>query len=313
MTVQILIGDALDRLSGLPKGCVHSCTTSPPYFGLRNYGVAGQIGLESSPAAYVKRLVAVFREVRRVMRPDGTLWVNIGDSYAFSGKGGNPGHSKHQKQRTNTGSLTTRGIPRGGYGLKPKDLIGIPWMLAFALRDDKWWLRSAIIWAKPNGMPGSQEDRPTSSYEMIFMLTPSAEYWSDFDAIKTAPRESTLVRVAQDLQAQAGSHRANGGTKPNGTMKAVGNTKPVMMRDVWFIAPASYSDAHFAVMPDEIARRCIAAGCPQGGGSPGPVWRGWHCRRRGRSASARFYPHRYQFRICGNGRTPDPQRIAVAG
>jgi len=186
-------------------------------------------------------------------------------------------------------------------------------MVAFALRADGWYLRSEIIWAKPNGMPGSQLDRPTSSHEAVFLLSKSHTYWSDFDAIKTPPRESTLVRTAQDTQAQAGSHRANGGAKPKGTMKAVGGlsgsphgrhslgdaiteqerrtdkqrghsrqhagfnarwdamekseqqAKPAMMRDVWFVPPGGFDGAHFAVMPEELARRCVLAGCPEGG------------------------------------------------
>jgi len=165
-------------------------------------------------------------------------------------------------------------------------------MLAFALRTDGWYLRSDIIWAKPNGMPGSQTDRCTRSHEYVFLLTKSSKYWSDFDAIKTPPRESSMVRLAQDIQSQAGSHRANGGAKTNGPMKAVAKTDkqrgysrrhagfndrwdlmshaeqmstPAMMRDVWFIPPASFEEAHFAVMPDELARRCILAGCPEDG------------------------------------------------
>lgn len=333
MTVRILTGDCRAVLRTLPSESVHSCVTSPPYFGLRDYDADGQIGLEPSPDEFVDALVSVFREVHRTLRKDGTLWLNLGDSYAGSGKGGNPEASPHTKQTTNAGSLTVVGETtrtaavtnktrmnaiRAG-GLKPKDLIGIPWRVALALQADGWWLRSEIIWAKPNGMPGSQQDRCTSSHETIFMLSKSATYWSDFDAIKTPPREATLVRLAQDVQAQAGSHRANGGAKTNGTMKAVaakpyGTTlegtphgrhflgdnvpekdrrsdkqrghvrvhagfndrwdamtkaeqqiQPAMMRDVWFVPSGGSDEAHFAVMPEEIARRCILAGGPHGG------------------------------------------------
>jgi len=325
MSVRIINGDCRLELAALPDCSVDCCISSPPYFGLRDYGSAAQIGLEDSPAAFIAQMVDVFGQVRRVLKADGTLWLNLGDSYAGSGRGGNPPDSPHQKQKTNRGSaefIQRAAVEAGAigrnwvkppHGYKQKDLIGIPWEVAFALRESGWWLRDAIIWAKPNGMPGSQVDRCTSSYEMIFQLSKSATYYSDFDAIKTPPRESTLVRTAQDVQAQAGSHRANGGAKTNGAMKAVGGltgsphgrhslgenvppkerrsdkqrghsrrhagfndrwdamerseqmAKPAMMRNVWFVSPAGYDEAHFAVMPEEIARRCILAGCPEGG------------------------------------------------
>lgn len=293
----------------MAPGSVNCIVTSPPYFGLRDYGVDGQIGLEAVPDAFVAEMVFLFREARRVLRDDGTLWLNLGDSYAGSGRGGYAG-DKSTLQGTTEGKEHSR-VARGSQlraglhaaadagvigrawvppptGLKQKDLIGIPWMVAFALRADGWYLRSDNIWAKPNGMPGSQQDRATSSHEHVFLLTKSRRYFSDFDAIKTPPRESTRVRLAQDVQAQAGSHRANGGAKTNGPMKAVGGAdkqrghsrqhegfnrrwdamkkaKPAMMRDVWFVSPGGYAGAHFAVMPEEIARRCILAGCPEGG------------------------------------------------
>lgn len=308
MTVRIITGDCRSVLPTLPAESVNCCVTSPPYFRLRDYGIAGQIGLEPNPSDFADEMLAVFEQVHRVLRKDGTLWLNLGDSYAASGRGGNPEHSPHQKQASNRGSrqffqseAVDQGVigrrwikPPSGY--KPKDLIGVPWMVAFALREAGWYLRDAIVWAKPNGMPGSQVDRCTSSYEMIFQFSKSRVYWSDFDAIKTPPRESSLVRTAQDLQAQAGSHRANGAGKTNGPMKAVGvharrsdkqrghsrrhdgfndrwdamersqqQAMPAIMRNVWFVAPAQFRDAHYAVMPDEIARRCILAGCPEGG------------------------------------------------
>lgn len=309
MNATIYIGDALNRLREIPDESVNCVCTSPPYWGLRDYGVEGQIGVEKTPSEYLDRMVSLFGEIRRILRSDGTCWVNMGDGYNNAGTGGNGA----------TGGLdkSTLASPSGPVGmtptkksvdrnLKPKDLIGMPWRLAFALQDSGWWLRSDIIWAKLNGMPGSQTDRPTSSHEYVFLLTKSAHYWSDFDAIKTTPRESSMARLAQDVQAQAGSHRANGGAEPNGPMKAVAERKelpenqakigayrdkqrghsrthagfnerwkalekserqsqPVMMRDVWFVSPASFDEAHFAVMPEEIARRCILAGCPEGG------------------------------------------------
>lgn len=271
MTVRMLVGDCMQRVRELPDDSVNSVVTSPPYFGLRSYLPDGhpdkhlELGLEPTPEEFVTALVELFREVRRVLRYDGTVWLNLGDSYAGSGRGGNvsdtsglEGGLDGQEQcraarKAVSAKSTLRGnghfgggpkirgstLPAGFHerprkggaigrawvpppdGLKQKDLIGIPWMVAFALRADGWFLRSAIIWAKPNGMPGSQDDRPTSSYEFIFLLSKSARYWSDFDAIKTPPRESTSMRLAQDVQAQAGSHRANGGGKTNGPMRAV--------------------------------------------------------------------------------------------
>lgn len=295
MTVRIINGDCRTALADFADDSVQCCVTSPPYFGLRDYGVEGQIGLEQTPDAYVAQMVAVFREVRRVLRDDGTLWLNLGDSYAGSWGAQSRGAgtvtslssgqiAAHPKGQTNTGTIRQA-------GLKPKDLMMIPARVALALQMDGWWLRSKIIWAKPNGMPGSQEDRPTSSYEEIFLMTKAETYWSDFDAIKTPPRESTLIRTAQDVQSQAGSHRANGGGKTNGPMKAVGGvdkqrghfrrhagfndrwdamekadqqSKPAMIRDVWFVPPIGCDLAHFAVMPEEIARRCIQAGSKPG-------------------------------------------------
>lgn len=294
MSVKILHGDCREVLRSLPPESIHAVVTSPPYYGLRSYIADGdplkrlEIGIEDTMVAYIDNLVAVFCEVHRVLRADGVVWLNLGDSYSNDGKWGGATGGKHCEYLH--GGETRVGREKRVTGLKPKDLCGVPWRVAFALQAEGWWLRSAIVWAKPNGMPGSQEDRVTSSYEMIFMLAKSPIYWSDFDAIKTPPRESSLVRLAQDVQSQAGSHRANGGAKTNGTMKAVSGrvdkqrghsrvhagfndrwdqmersqqqSQPAMMRDVWFIPPGGYDEAHFAVMPDEVARRCILAGSP---------------------------------------------------
>jgi DNA modification methylase len=290
MSVRILVGDCRAILRTIEAGSVHSCVSSPPYFNLRDYEAEDQIGMEETPDAFVAAMVEVFREVRRALRDDGTLWLNLGDSYASTSIYNSPRKSGDNFDQITAPAQPTAGTPPG---LKPKDLIGIPWRVAFALQADGWFLRSEIIWAKPNGMPGSQEDRCTSSHETIFMFSKSANYWSDFDAIKTPPREATLVRTAQNVQAQAGSHRASGGRKTNGPMKSVGGVgdkqsghgrnhagfnarwdraeaagetgKPAMMRDVWFVSPGGFAEAHFAVMPDEIARRCILAGSPTGG------------------------------------------------
>ena len=296
----IIHGDCREVLPTLAADSFDCIVTSPPYWGLRDYGVEGQIGLEETLPEYLSALMALQADLWRVLKPSGVFWINIGDAYAGSWGAQSREHAgkhagnvsalsanqikAHPRARAKTGSLTR--TP----GLKPKDLIGLPWRVAFALQDAGWWLRSEIIWAKPNGMPGSQIDRCTSAHETIFMLTKSADYWSDFDAIKTPLRESSLVRLAQDVQAQAGSHRANGDAKTNGPMKAVvakqgghgrrhngfnerwdamtfdeQRSSPAMMRDVWFVPPEPSRLFHFAMMPTEIARRCILAGCPPGG------------------------------------------------
>ena len=292
----IQTGDCRELLKTFPEKSVHCCVTSPPYFGLRDYGHAGQIGLEKTPSAYVAEMVDVFSGVHRALRDDGTFWLNLGDSYAGSWGARGRGTETNAARPDIENKHGTTAPARNGFaesGIKPKDLVGIPWRVAFALQEFGWYLRDAIVWAKPNGMPGSQQDRCTSSYEMVFHFSKSSKYWSDFDAIKTPPRESTLVRTAQNVQAQAGSHRANGGGKTNGPMKAVGGktdkqrghsrqhagfnerwdamekseqqSRPSMMRNVWFVSPGGYPGAHFAVMPEEIARRCILAGCPDNG------------------------------------------------
>ena len=182
MKATILVGEVLARLAGLPDNSVQCCVTSPPYWRLRDYGAEGQLGLEATPELYIERMTAVFREVKRVLRDDGTLWLNIGDSYSCSGRGGNPEESPYRMQAKNAGSLVapTKVPP----GCKPKDLCGIPWMLAFALRADGWYLRQDIIWSKPNPMPESVSDRCTKAHEYVFLLTKRSRYYCDMEAIK---------------------------------------------------------------------------------------------------------------------------------
>lgn len=221
-TNQCHFGDCLETLKRMPDGIAQTCVTSPPYFGLRNYdGGAAEIGKEKTPDQFVAALVAVFREVKRVLRDDGTLWLNIGDSYAAnrayqvpSTKGG-PKHSDSQA----AGGKASR-VPDG---LKPKDLIGIPWRLAFALQDDGWYLRQEIIWAKPNPMPESVTDRCTKSHESIFLLAKSEKYYFDAGAIKEPAAPSSIARWNQDIEGQIGSDRVPG--KTNGNMKAVGGIR----------------------------------------------------------------------------------------
>ena len=248
-TSTILIGDCLEVLRGLPDGMAQTCVTSPPYYGLRDYGHAGQIGLEETPDAYVARLVDVFREVRRVLRDDGTLWLNLGDSYAAGGNGGG------NKNDTNKGSLTVaRKVAPAGY--KPKDLLGIPWMVAFALRADGWWLRQDIIWHKPNPMPESVTDRCTKAHEYVFLLTKSARYFYDAAAIaEEAERGDAGSRFDQGKTAQRQPGQALGARIDDGRRNA---------RSVWPIATQPYSGAHFATMPPALAERCIKAGSKPG-------------------------------------------------
>ncbi len=272
MSTRILTGDCRDVLKALPDQSVHCIVTSPPYFGLRDYGVDGQMGLEQTPDEYVAGMVALFREARRVLRDDGTLWLNLGDSYASNGGVAQP----HRDGSGGIGKKGTRGrqgyaSAGGGYSrpntvvdaLKPKDLIGIPWRVAFALQADGWYLRQDIIWHKPNPMPESVTDRCTKSHEYVFMLSKAARYYFDAPAIAEPVSLSTIGRLGQNLEAQAGSDRVPG--KSNGTMKAVGGAETRNKRSVWSITTQPFSEAHFATMAPELAETCIKAGCPAGG------------------------------------------------
>lgn len=256
MTIRILTGDCRDVLATLPSSSVNCCVTSPPYFGLRDYGVDGQMGLDLTPEDFVAGMVAVFREVRRVLRDDGTLWLNIGDSYG-------PGKNK----------------------------LLIPARLALALQDDGWILRQDNVWFKKRPMPESVQDRSTCAHEFVFQFAKTQTYYYDRDAVRTPLAESSVGRLAQNVADQAGSDRANGGAKTNGSMKAVGGEKQrghtrrhagfndrwdamskaeqmahgANLKSVWHLAPPNFADAHFATMPEELAEICIKAGCPTGG------------------------------------------------
>jgi DNA modification methylase len=256
---KIYNGDSIEVLKQFEDNSINCCVTSPPYFGLRDYGVDGQIGQEDVPEKYIERLVKLFREVRRVLTEDGTLWVNIGDSYAGNSK---PGGGDPTIGTRNLGGKEYRQkhVPAG---LKCKDLIGIPWMLAFALRADGWYLRQDIIWNKPNCMPESVKDRCTKAHEYIFLLSKSQRYYFNSDAIKEPVAESTVARLKQNIEMQTGSTRVQG--KKNGNMKAVGNSEGRNKRSVWTIPTASYKGAHFAVYPESLIEPCILAGCPEGG------------------------------------------------
>jgi DNA modification methylase len=262
MSIKILQGNCLETLSSLEEKSVNTCVTSPPYWGLRDYGNGDQLGQEETPEKFVESLVNVFREVRRVLRDDGTVWLNLGDSY----------HRPGSDQPNQKGMLNTSGINQK-YGwdnkhkkkitnLKPKDLVGIPWRVAFALQADGWYLRQDIIWHKPNPMPESVQDRCTKAHEYIFLLSKSPKYYYDNEAIKEDSAESSKDRLNQDIKNQKGSSRVPG--KTNGIMNAVGGEKR-NKRSVWVVATQSYSEAHFATYPPELIKPCILAGCPEGG------------------------------------------------
>ena len=258
-TNYVLVGDVLDKLNDLPEESIQCCVTSPPYWGLRDYGESDQLGLEKTPEEFTDNLVKVFREVKRVLRKDGTCWLNIGDSYAGNmSRASNNGRAGFGNQRETV-------VNRIPVGLKQKDLVGIPWRVALALQQDGWYLRQDIIWHKPNPMPESVKDRCTKSHEYIFLLTKSSKYYYDIDAIREPLAESSIGRLEQDIDNQIGTERANGGAKTNGNLKAVGDVDLGRnKRSVWTITTKPFSEAHFAVFPPELPTLCIKAGSKEG-------------------------------------------------
>jgi DNA modification methylase len=308
MTVRILIGDARERLKELPDESVHCCVTSPPYFGLRDYGTAqwdggdpecdhlqktgqqqdtgkmyvsqhlaklpfrhlcgkcgarridNQIGLEASGEEYLAEMVAVFREVRRVLRKDGTLWINLGDSYASSVNGRKAVDIVNDDRTFRDKPISTVGT----WGTKPKDILGIPWRVAFALQADGWWLRQDIIWHKPNPMPESVTDRCTKSHEYIFLLSKSERYWYDAEAIKEASLDdaSYKPRTPRNADKREGDSyfATKVGDHANGKTYETRNK-----RSVWSITTQPFTEAHFATFPPELPELCIKAGCPPSG------------------------------------------------
>jgi len=259
MTIEIRIGDCRELLAAMPDKSVHCCVTSPPYFGLRDYGVDGQMGLEQTPDEYVAGMVDVFRDVRRVLRDDGTLWLNLGDSYANDGKWGGSTGGKHASSLHGDSGIGRRKLSTG---LKPKDLIGTPWRVAFALQADGWYLRQDIIWAKPNPMPESVRDRCTKAHEYVFMLSKSPRYYYDNEAVKEASIHAGRVVKAtgtesKNANAGFGSDTKGGFTK-NDTL--VGKTRN--RRSVWTVSTKPFKGAHFATFPPDLIEPCILAGCP---------------------------------------------------
>ncbi|MDU0154028.1 DNA-methyltransferase [Bacillus cabrialesii] len=255
----ILEGNCLDVLKQLPDETFNTCVTNPPYWKLRDYGVEGQLGHEDSPEDFISKLVSVFNEVKRTLKPDGTLWVNIGDTYAANRGSINRAPSNTRNKNGHMGAMN---VPNG---LKPKDMVGIPWRLALALQQDGWYLRSDIIWYKTNPLPESVRDRPTRSHEYIFLLSKSPRYYYDYEAIKEPVAAATKTRMKQNIENQKGSSRANGGAKTNGNLKAVGDGLTRNKRTVWPVSTKPFKDAHFATFPLDLIEPCIMAGCPSGG------------------------------------------------
>ncbi len=298
--LDIRLGDALTVLREMPAGSVRCCVTSPPYWGLRDYGVEGQLGLEPQPEEYVSHLVSVFAEVCRVLTNDGTLWANLGDSYAGSGRGGNPEGSpwagfmgSKAREESAMPHLHTKAVAAGAIGrnwvkppdgLKPKDLVGIPWRVAFALQAEGWWLRSDIIWAKPNPMPESVTDRPTKAHEYLFLLAKSERYYYDADAVSEPAQDWSSGGPGEGIKTTTHYHPENGGNEGLARLAKrykqdrTGNRtytgfnaqyqdNPLQRRNrrtVWTVPTQPFPDAHFAVMPEALVEPCILAGSAPG-------------------------------------------------
>lgn len=297
MSVRIIIGDAREQLKLLPSESVHCIVSSPPYWGLRDYGVDGQIGLEESPEAFVNELVLLFREARRVLRSDGTLWMNLGDSYAGSSRGGNPTEAsstleggqesqrasmiKRTRGQTEVGSTARdaavtnlgRRATREASGLKQKDLIGTPWLVAFALRADGWYLRQDIIWHKPNPMPESTTDRCTKAHEYFFLLSKSERYFYDAEAIAEDASPNTNLRVAASRQGEpnagispkSATRETNIRAKDSFHASTTARVEKRNKRSVWTVATQAFSEAHFATFPPALIEPSIMAGTSERG------------------------------------------------
>lgn len=306
MSVRVLTGDCREVLTTVPAGSVQTCVTSPPYFGLRDYGVDGQIGLEPTVEGYVAELVTVFREVRRVLRDDGTLWLNLGSSYAANWNSRRP---------EGGGGFIDNGRERvkRSVGFKPKDLIPVPWLVGLALQQDGWWLRSDCIWAKPNCMPSSVRDRPTTSHEYVLLLSKQPRYFFDAEAVKEP--NSSPEQLAHNLKYakpyEVYDERA-GDTGQPGNVNNVGiHARPGAegrnIRSVWTIATAPFAEAHFATFPPALAERCIKAGTSEKGACAacGAPWvRQLEQERGERDDSGRTHSLPEQ----RNGKHPPPER-----
>lgn len=257
----IINADVLDGLAQLDDGSVQTCVTSPPYWGLRDYGTDGQLGLERTPDEYVERMVRVFREVRRTLKDDGTLWLNLGDCYASTTASGGQNCFSSSTLTSGKGMRDPKRTLTSG--LKPKDLVGIPWRVAFALQADGWYLRQDIIWHKPNPMPESVRDRCTKAHEYIFLLSKQARYYWDQEAIA---EDATCAGRILDYTGDQKNNNADPvlmATRPNGRMITVKDTRN--RRSVWTVSTHSFPKAHFATFPPKLIEPCILAGCPEDG------------------------------------------------
>jgi DNA modification methylase len=257
-------GDCRELLKQLPDACVQTCITSPPYWGLRDYGVDGQLGLEPTPDEFVANLVDVFREVRRVLCDDGTLWLNLGDCYASSAggydEGGSVGSTASPRiSRSARAAVVAHRGRKPPYGLKHKDLVGIPWMTAFALRADGWYLRSDIVWAKTNPMPESVRDRPTKSQEYLFLLSKSGSYFYDADAVA-----EVAVWAGQNRRSRAPVETAMPGAPSHRGLRSDEPTGKRNKRSVWTVTTKPYKGAHFATFPPDLIEPCVLAGSRPG-------------------------------------------------
>ena len=269
-THKIILGDCIAGMKTMPAECIQTCITSPPYFGLRDYqGGTEEIGQEQTPESYIQKMVEVFREVRRILRDDGTVWLNLGDSYASNGCYINAWYEKeHNKDKKhlhteNRERYEDRKAFRGGeFNIKAKDLIGIPWRVAFALQADGWYLRQDIIWHKPNPMPESVTDRCTKAHEYIFMLSKNQKYFYDNTAIKEKTSVDRTKELGRAVRKRNHGGRTDGYTVASGT---VGDGISRNKRTVWTVTTKPFRGAHFATFPKDLIEPCVLAGCPVGG------------------------------------------------
>jgi DNA modification methylase len=258
--IEILAGDCRETLKTLADQSINTCITSPPYWGLRDYGEGEQLGMEDTPEEFVNNLVEVFREVKRVLRSDGTVWLNLGDSYCGTGNKGNHTDPKHKEGRSGQKIALNNKVE----GLKPKDLVGIPWRVAFALQQDGWYLRQDIIWHKPNPMPESVKDRCTKAHEYIFLLSKSPKYYFDNEAIKEDSKYH-----GKDKRSDKGNIRYEGKRTSNKDTKAQQSFVTINpkknKRSVWTVTTKPFKGAHFATFPMDLIEPCVLAGCPENG------------------------------------------------